>query len=364
MKKLLIIIILFFGVSFAKANPIIVPTILITEIYFDNNDKWTMELYICTNSYSNLDSFKLCSSSGEALFRAGKIINYKDVILITQDSLQSSLIINRYSDNLQIKECFMGSWSNTYNPFAFGNSSVSFPRIGQSLEYITYPKDTIYNYFGNHFYAKSKITSFGTFPSNNSFNCLGNISGHIYDVNNNLITGNSVFIYLYAPWVTNPIDTIFVDNNGYFSKNMPACYYSFNVRNKYTNSSITYQNISLEPDSIINYDFHLNISFNGIKENLIKNSYSISNYPNPFKNNTTIEIKLEKITKISNAILKIYNNIGEIVKIIPVENYNSTTNTCTVEYRNKTQVLEAGIYYYTLEIDGKKVASNKMTIIK
>jgi hypothetical protein len=362
MKKLyLILIIALFEISFAKANPVIIYPVLITEVYLDSNNRWTIELYINNTGYNNLDSFKLVTNSGEALFKQGIAVNYGDIILITEDSMQTPLSIDRYADNIILKGYGYGMWSYSGIPIQYGLSSnnLSYPQLGQSIEIYYYSMSTFY-------YVKSSTPSLGVF-SNSAISGLGRISGHIYDKYNNLIEGDLVRIYIYPTQTSNSnyniLDTI--DNNAYHHHTLLSRYYNVDIRQTSTAALLADTIILIEPDSETICDFHLNVSINNINENrLINNNFTLTNYPNPFIENTTIEIKTINNKTFSNAIIKIFNNAGEIMKIIPVDNYITKTNSYSISFSNKNQILEAGIYYYTLEVEGKKIASNKITIIR
>lgn len=364
MKKIVILIIVVFGISFAKANPIVYAPILITEMYIDSNNKWTIELFINYTGVNNLDSFKLVTSSGEALFKSGITVSQNEVILITEDSMQSPLSINRYGDNIYLKLCDYGSWNQTSYTLTFGDNpntcQCTFPRFGQSIEMVSYTfSETTY------LYVKSSIPSLGTYPSDNAINSPGTLSGHVYDINNNPVKFQSILLLASPCWSEPSPVFINLDTSGYYNSSLVARYYEVSVQLNSTCDIIADTIIAVEPDSATICDFHLKIS-NGIEEyNLSKNNITMSNYPNPFKDNTTIEIKSANNNVLSNAIVKIFNNNGEIVKIIPVGDYNNKTNSYSVSVsNNKNQSLESGIYFYTLEADGKKVSSNKMTIIK
>lgn len=77
------------------------------------------------------------------------------------------------------------------------------------------------------------------------------------------------------------------------------------------------------------------------------------NYPNPFSASTTISYSIEKPGDVD---IRFYNTVGQEVDILkkgfmPEGVYNLT-------YTPEMKV--PGIYYYTLEIDGVKVAAEKM----
>ena len=83
------------------------------------------------------------------------------------------------------------------------------------------------------------------------------------------------------------------------------------------------------------------------------------NYPNPFKNSTSISFNINP-TLYKNVVLKIYNIKGQQVKSIKVESNNLTWNG--KDNINKT--VANGIYFYRLEADNFKSKPGKMILLK
>lgn len=81
----------------------------------------------------------------------------------------------------------------------------------------------------------------------------------------------------------------------------------------------------------------------------------IGNYPNPFKNSTTISFALKD--DISNASIEIYNSKGQIIEKINVQNSQT-------EIRWDANKLATGTYFYKLSTDGKSSSVKKMMLIK
>ncbi|MCF8303026.1 MAG: T9SS type A sorting domain-containing protein [Bacteroidales bacterium] len=83
----------------------------------------------------------------------------------------------------------------------------------------------------------------------------------------------------------------------------------------------------------------------------------LQNRPNPFSNKTTIYFKLEKPATVA---VKVFNNMG-ILK------YNFT-NSYMPKGKHRLEIsaddLASGVYYYTLEINGKKAGVKKMVVVK
>ena len=82
---------------------------MISEIYWDNNNNWTIELYADTNLYGSdfynsyfhigydtlfLDTLMLNSLSGSSYFIHGLKVRLGEVILITEKDLETPFYIN------------------------------------------------------------------------------------------------------------------------------------------------------------------------------------------------------------------------------------------------------------------------------
>ena len=364
MKKLLLLSVLLFPVLLLKANPIVSTPFLITELYFDNNDKWTMELLI-REQIINLDNFKFVTSSGEFLFKSGINVSQNGIVLITSDSMQTPLNLNRIGDFIEIKRYSSTQWFNTSISLRYGNVAnpdLSYPRIGQSIQLLiingTYPA------YSGYAYVKSKSPSLGN-VSINTYDCMGHLNGYVYDNNTNPIPFDSIRFIQY-PQTNTYSSVIFLDGTGYFSQNMYAR--NYNLRIYYPKTSYTpYLDtiISVEPDSTVTCILHITDYISGINELNTAEPFSISNYPNPFTKNATLIIKIPNSTNYRKAIIKFFNSLGEIVKIIPIDGINKNTDTYRIPLSVENNFeLNTGTYYYVLEVDSKKVASNKMTLIK
>lgn len=82
------------------------------------------------------------------------------------------------------------------------------------------------------------------------------------------------------------------------------------------------------------------------------------NYPNPFNPITTIEFNLPKAGNVS---LKIYDLIGREYR---TEINNMLLNPGNFKMSFDGSTLSSGVYFYSLEINGEKVATKKMLLIK
>jgi hypothetical protein len=79
----------------------------------------------------------------------------------------------------------------------------------------------------------------------------------------------------------------------------------------------------------------------------IEKEKQLKNYPNPFNGNTTIEYIVEQNAKVK---LSVWNEAGQLVKVLVDSNQLKGT------YKVPVSLDKDGIYYYTLNIGGKRTA--------
>ena len=127
------------------SNPIIsFPPLLISEIYWDKNDNWTIELYADNggrgNLYSNdsliLDSIRLISLTDTVSFKKGLKVIKNGVMLITKSDLTTPFNLNKNGDILGSIYCFNNNWISLGCDVRWGNvqySQTKSPKSGQSL---------------------------------------------------------------------------------------------------------------------------------------------------------------------------------------------------------------------------------------
>ena len=170
MKKIFILSVLLIGGFTIKANPIALPTIEISELYFDASDHWTIELgYDHVNQAElTIDSIFLYSTTDKIKLPLYEFPGSAGVFVITADSLDSEFQINRFADTIKVISYSMG------HPFEdvliFGNlpgASINYPGQGQSIcKYGMY-------------YIKDNSPTIG--QSNDTIGMCGTVKGIIYD---------------------------------------------------------------------------------------------------------------------------------------------------------------------------------------
>lgn len=115
----------------------------------------------------------------------------------------------------------------------------------------------------------------------------------------------------------------------------------------------TYQNITLP----INHGYNFTLGFNSQADVLPKEHKLLQNYPNPFNPTTKISFSLLKEADIN---LTIYNVLGQEIKNIINDRFNSGTHTVIFEGKG----LSNGLYFCKLKVDNKSIGVIKMILLK
>lgn len=108
----------------------------------------------------------------------------------------------------------------------------------------------------------------------------------------------------------------------------------------------------LNTDTLI-ADFTFFVTPTGVKKSVRVSSNSFSAYPNPASASTTVQYAFAGQTKDANITL--YNMLGREMLTMPVEDNNGTVQ---LNLKNLTP----GVYFYALEVNGKKVATKRLVV--
>lgn len=95
----------------------------------------------------------------------------------------------------------------------------------------------------------------------------------------------------------------------------------------------------------------------GNNYNVPDNYTLFQNYPNPFNPNTKIEFKIREKGFVT---IKVYNNLGKEISTLVNNNYSAGTYDLTFNGGNYS----SGLYFYSLFVNGMKIDTKKMILIK
>lgn len=370
MKKLLILITVFL-ISFSiYANPIMMPPVM-SEFYIVTESEWFLEIYIDPLYYEssqeihNLDGLEIISSNGSSLVKEGIYFTNGDIIILTQDSLQSPVQFNRNSDFIGIENINTGI-SEVYYFGEIQYSQISALSEGQSLvlRKTTCGGDEDYSYF----LCKDASPDIGEGPYTTT-NALGLYSGKVFDRNNDPVSGISIGNdYTHFPYVTcgsNSNVAVITDENGYFSFNEYAGNHITKMFFNSTDPTVILDSlINIEPNTDNYYEFNLDTIFTEIKSPKIKTCYNFTAYPNPGNGEISFTCSTSDFSQNNTVLIKLYNTTGEIVKILPVKSYGNESCITYWDGICANRSAASGQYICKLELNGKNVAELKLIITK
>ena len=135
MKKLCSSIILFLSFQGISANPIALPAIEISELYFDETGAWKIELAYYGFGQEGLavDSIYLFSTTSAVKLPSYEFGGSSGVLVVTADSLAADFNVGRLADELRVVYYTMGY--EFEDILVFGDlqaATISYPRQGQS----------------------------------------------------------------------------------------------------------------------------------------------------------------------------------------------------------------------------------------
>ncbi len=337
MKKIYILFFLLTVGLIIKANPIALPTIEISELYFDESGNWKLELgyYEVNQSGFTIDSIFLYSSTDTIKLPIYEFLGSTGVMVITADSLDSEFQINRFADTIRVISYTMEE------PFEdmliFGDlpgASVNFPRQGQSIS-----KYWMY-------YLKDNSPTIGF--SNDTIGMCGTVKGIIYD-KYSLPVESKTF----------RLDNYFeTSENGEFSARVYSKPSTFNridyKTGQYSTQSVSITEISyiMEPDSVIEMNIYLlDTLTTGINDINIANT-SISVYPNPISKSGELKINIDLPIITSNIYVEIIDLNGKLINKKKI-----SKNSSSIIAPDKS-----GLYVVRTLLDSEMISSNRIIV--
>jgi len=351
MKRNLTFGLLLLALNFLNANPLPVPNnFILTELFFNSEGKWTIELKFVDGYYFGTDGIYVSSISGRSELKQlnDDAIFKTKIVTITNDSLKSDLIINPLGDSIFV---YRQSAYPVVPPLIFGNritASVRAPKISESIALYSFD----FQYDFDFDYSIDKSPSLNN--KNDSTGMYGTIKGKIYDPYNLLPTnswlaGNGIINFKpaangdYCARITSSkhnIDKLYYFtsesgiSSGYYVKVSPVI-------------------VTTEPDTIVNVDLHIYDIVSSI-ESLKSNQESILRIlPNPVKD-YSFNYQIAIPVKSANSYIEIININGQKVGQFSISESNGKINL-----QNE---LQDGTYTVSLFVNNKNYANSKIII--
>ena len=340
MKKLLVLLLMLTPV-FAKANPIAIG-INISEISFDESGGWSLEIRSMDSAmYGGSIYIQTCSGIAQITnFESNAKFGYYEYIVITNKNLSKSLTINKDYDCIKL-----------VSDSAIGNDSVC---LGD------YPGSYLKNIVNGQ--SVACLDEYGSFYKDNTptmgaandlSGALGQIYGHFYGLNNQLITNK--YFYIDEGNCDGSID---IDEQGSYRAKITSRIYSISELYICTNTPkydwelIQFKPVhfDLEENDSIRVDFVQTIAS---VEKTKQESVLLSNYPNPAKDFTYFIFDTDK--DLSSLLITVYDLEGRKVDSFVL---GSTKHVWDCSK------LAQGTYVYALSSGNQIVGTNKFQVVK
>lgn len=389
MKTIIVLLVsgLFFLHSFnSKANPFIeeYPQVFISELYFDEENNWTLELEMfCREMFphpGSIDSVIIITNSGRAHLLSFPYDNYT-LFLITAENLSNPLVIDPTQDSVRI--------------LTYLNELTGYPWIGEYLEHIL-----VFGYPGCEIpvlFPGQSICTWEMFPGypicfykdnsptpgdlNDTFGATATIQGMFYDLLDQVIAYSqeeydfsfpvNVTSYSSDSWQTHYLSLAVFDfdtEGRYSTQVLSGRRFIGSVYNLYPNIAPYYTNkqilpcesfqFNLEPEQVVDQNIHLTTDsyIVGSQElpTLPQNGLTVVCIPNPFS--SFIDFYLNSSSTLKEAEIQIFDTGGRLIKAMSVEsNLFSWTGRVT-----KDELGKAGVYLYSVLEKGKKIKSGQI----
>lgn len=358
MKRILFSLLALFSLVVIKANPIMLPSVHLSELYFEEQGKWIIELeyYDVRPGFLVIDTIWIKTSSGISSLKRFTMTGSTGLIIIRNDSLLTPLQINPVSDFIQI------SYTNNYpennyrekvenRPVIYGNmakSKLDSPKPGQSIAGIP-----LYYRFDSR-YSLDKSPGIGSV--NDSIGMCGTLKGYMYNRHNKLVAFEGAGFYGYPE-----TDACFTSKkDGSYSTRLYSKKY--HLENLYffdskagvgTVLKITPVDILMKPDSVVTMDIHILDSLTvGTQDIMLGTENIIKLFPNPAKGFLQYEISLPVSS--TRCYLELTNMNGQKLERFDISE-NKGSLSLPFSIRN-------GVYFINLYAGNKKYSSSKIMI--
>lgn len=366
MVRLSFIIVFAMLSAFGSKSNVLVIDHTIMEFY-NNSGDWSIELFFDYDiGNGNLGDMRMTGLYDTARFLPREY-EWAEPFIVTQADFESQFDINPEGDWLFIEILIENEWFRI-DEFGlnFGEMSnpddtwVSAPVGGESVAWqLLYCYIPPWGWGFNYWWTVKEL------PNTIGFNPYevykrAVFSGYVLDKYENPIPG--LKLNYFSREIEDsypPLPVIYTDSSGYYYSGEMFCR-KYQIEFFFNDDEIGDTTIFIEPDSANYFVFKLDTLFTGVsvyKANLT--DYSIMNIPNPFVNQTTFIVQAKSRSLLQQGIIKIYSSEGYIVDILPIVISGEKQE---MNYNPDDKALAAGMYYYSLEIGSKKVASGKMVI--
>ncbi len=309
------------------SNPIIIYPV-ISEVYFDENNNWQIEII----NYSNFGNDTILIESLSGIVKVIPFIADEfQFYVITSDSLLNPLSINKNYDFIKVH--FQNySVIDSVSLGDYPNSNIHNLQQGYSIARYRLNYDSDYS---EQFYKCSSPTMGYWYEE---INMKGYILGNIFD-NNQLLTSGEIYFDDYS---------LTIHNDGIHGNVFSRTYETI----KYNSQLLNVAYFTIEPSETLNHDIYFtSVSVNEIE----KDNTVFSIFPNPARKDFKFYYKTEFILS-DNLFIEIRNIQGKLIDKIKLE----IAKESFVSYHNNK--MKSGIYVCTLKTENNILRSVNLIV--
>ena len=319
------------------ANPIALPSIRISELFFDESGNWKLELgyYDVYPEEFSFDSIFLYSTHDTAKITVDILEGSTGVFIITADNLKSEFIIKRYADTVKI---ISYTWGEPIEDMLiFGDipgASINYPKQGQS----------ICKYSG--YYVKDNSPSIGA--ENDTTGCMGTLQGIVYNLNLEPVQNTTFGLSSYFTTTENGEYSMrtYSKSSGYSRIAQKTGEHDAHL------IPITEISFVMEPDSVITKDIYLQDSLVSATKELVLENSPVKIYPNPVYISGKININIDLPVVTSDICLEIIDLDGKLIRKEKIKRQSASV----------IAPAKSGIYLVRLELDSEIISSNRIVV--
>lgn len=327
------------------------PPPIVTEVYFDENDDWTLEFYIDDEWYAgivNLDSLRI----NDAILKDEVTVEMGIPLVITPEMLNGDLEISRVFgelhvstwDNRWIGLDWSTYWASNTHPILPDQSLAVLKCFHNSTWDPTYLN--LHNYPPTLGYDVYSVQGTGTWQ------------GHIYDLNGIPIPD----VNFECDVTLAPLTTFLQSNDeGFFSGEFLSGYHYiyYYHDDPFFSNSITTEWIKI--DSVVVFDIIAPIYLTNTEDNEYSNC-KINCYPNPCHDYVNFNIEIPHNHKFKSGNIIIHELSGNLIWKLPIMHSQIKSGRMNISWSLPAEV--QGVYIYFLELDNQNIASEKLMVSK
>jgi hypothetical protein len=351
--------------------PVYFPKIIISELMFDAERNWKIELECVEGTYTDIDSIYIVTTTGKAKLEQCVITNnyIYPIFIVQNDCLDTDLTISEAGDSIQIytystaEHAYDSSVDSLDYPLVYGDcatAKIRSPKTNESISVVPFyetlygDEDNPFAYDHRYYTGLYSISKSPTMAEPNHITGMyGTIEGKVYDKNNRPFFSSMQF------YSADRAIEFYLQADGTYSSKAYSCH---NYINRLYHNVIPYGRKSfeispldfiMEPDSVINMDIHLLDDFSSIEELAIETEIPLKIYPNPVKKHFFYyEVNLP--VKAANSFIELTIVNGQKVAQFPVKENKG-------EIHLPTDIAK-GIYMARLFVNNKKISASKLII--